>query len=369
MRVSATLIVRDESEFIEGCLRSLIGIVDEVIVVDTGSRDDTVVKALRFPIKLYRYEWCNDFSAARNYAISKASGEWILYIDADERLEVRDPALWCAAVRAKSKAGWRLRFYPRVGWTAYSELRLFRNDPRIRFRGVIHERVHDGVNAVCNSDGVEIGFSDIALHHLGYEGEQRHKITRNLPLLRAYLAADPTRVYCWWHLGEMLLLAGDEEGAIDAWSRGTGVARTQGATGSTANAMPFYSLILLQHSRCVDVHDLLQEAVSLFPKHLALQWIACKYALERGDGEKVRDQLEELASIEPDSFHDPELSYDKSLFAYASRDSLALCHFRAGRFREAAEWYRSATPAAPDTRANEIRAQLASAKALARRKA
>jgi hypothetical protein len=63
------------------------------------------------------------------------------------------------------------------------------------------------------------------------------------------------------------------------------------------------------------------------------------------------------------------LSYNKSLFAYASRDSLALCHFRAGRFNEAAAWYGRAAAAAPDAQANEVRAQLASAKALARRNA
>ena len=363
MRVSAALIVRDESIFIEACLESLVDIVDEIVVVDTGSRDDTIDKVLRFPIKFRTFAWHQDFSAARNYAISQASGEWILYIDADERLEVRDLALWRDIVADKSKAGWNLRFYPRVGWTPYSELRLFRNDPRIRFCGVIHERMHDGVEAICRSDGLEIGFCDIALHHFGYEGGQRHKITRNIPLLRAYLANDPTRVYCWWHLGQMLLLAGDEGGAIEAWSHGIEVARRQSATNSPGNGMPFFSLILLQHSCGIAVDDLLQEAVSMFPGHLALRWLACKYALERGEGESVREDLEELASIDPDSFCDPELSYNKSLFSYASRDSLALCHFRAGRFSEAAEWYRRAAGAAPNARANEARAQLAAVRA------
>src|SRR5262249_45345169 len=154
--------VRDEPAFIEACLQSLVGIVDEIVVVDTGSIDDTITKALQFPIKLHRFEWCNDFSAARNHAISRATGEWILYIYADERVEGPYPAHWVDAVRDECKVGWRLRFYPRVGWTPYSELRLFRNDPRIRCRGVIHERVHEGANAVCKSDGLEIGFSDIA---------------------------------------------------------------------------------------------------------------------------------------------------------------------------------------------------------------
>ena len=118
----------------------MAGIVDEIVVVDTGSTDDTIEKARRFPIKLHEFAWCDDFSAARNYAIEQASGDWILYIDADERLEVPDPAALREALADESKAGWRLRFYPRVGWTPYAELRLFRNDPRIRFKGVIHER-------------------------------------------------------------------------------------------------------------------------------------------------------------------------------------------------------------------------------------
>ena len=363
MQVSATLIVRDESSYIEACLRSLAGIVDEIVVVDTGSRDDTVEKALRYPVKLHTFEWCQDFSAARNYAISKASGEWILYIDADERLEVGDLALWREMAADKTIAGWKLRFYPRVAWTPYSELRLFRNDPRIRFRGVIHERIHDGVNAVCLSDGLDIGISNVALHHIGYEGGQRHKITRNVPLLRAYLSKDPTRVYCWWHLGEMLMISGDEEGAAEAWTCGIDAARHQSASDCNSDAMPFFSLILLQHSRGVDVDNLLEEAVRRFPGHLALRWLACKHAIERGEGETKLAELEKLASIDPDSFHDPDLSYNKTLFAYASRDSLALCHFRAGRFTQAAEWYNRASAAAPDAQANDVRAQLALAKA------
>ena len=72
MRVSAALIVRDESAFIEACLESLVGIVDEIVVVDTGSTDDTIDKARRFPIKLHRFQWGQDFSAARNFAIEQA---------------------------------------------------------------------------------------------------------------------------------------------------------------------------------------------------------------------------------------------------------------------------------------------------------
>jgi tetratricopeptide (TPR) repeat protein len=365
-RLSAALIVRDESRFIEPCLRSLAGIVDEIVVVDTGSTDDTIEKARRFPIELHEFAWGDDFSAARNFAIEQARADWILYIDADERLEVPDLAALRQALADESKAGWRLRFFPRVGWTPYAELRLFRNDPRIRFKGVIHENMQDGVDEVCRSDGLTIGTCDVALHHVGYEGGQRHKIARNVPLLCAYLAEDPTRVYCWWHLGEMLLFAGDEEGAAEAWRSGIEVARKQGATPPTMNGMPYYSLLLLQHSRGTAIDALLEEAVRMFPDHLALRWLHCKHALERGGGESVRSELEALAAIDPDKFSDPRLSYDKKLFSYAARESLALCHFRAGRFRDAADWYRRAAPTSPDPRACEVKAQLADAKAAPR---
>jgi tetratricopeptide (TPR) repeat protein len=363
MQVSATLIVRDESSFIEECLASLEGFVDEIVLVDTGCRDDTLQKARHFPIKLHSFPWCNDFSAARNYAIAQASGEWILYIDADERLNVPHRDIWNDVLADRGKAGWKLRFYPRVGWTPYAELRLFRNDPRIRFHGVIHERVQDSIRAVCESEGSEIDRCDVELHHVGYETDQRHKLSRNIPLLEAYVRQDPERVYCWWHLGDMLQMSGDEDAAAEAWRKGIEVARGQANRSyPLSNGLPFFSLISLQHSRGVRADDLIEESLRLFPEHLFLQWLHCQLSLERGNGERVRGQLETLAAIDPDQFYDPEVSYNKTLFTHACRETLALCHFRAGRFLEAAEWYRRAAAAAPDPQACEVRAQLAQAK-------
>ena len=249
-----------------------------------------------------------------------------------------------------------------MGWTPYAELRLFRNDPRIRFKGVIHENMQDGVDEVCRSDGLTIGTCDVALHHVGYEGGQRHKIARNVPLLCAYLAEDPTRVYCWWHLGEMLLFAGDEEGAAEAWRSGIEVARKQGATPPTMNGMPYYSLLLLQHSR------------GSASTRCSKRPYACSRTTWRCDGftASMRSSAAGARACGASSRRSrrstptssaTRLSYNKKLFSYAARESLALCHFRAGRFREAAEWYRRAAPTSPDPRACEVKAQLADAKA------
>ena len=86
--VSAALIVRNEEQFLEGCLRSLVDHVDEVVIVDTGSTDPSIEIAEHHGAKLHRFAWTGDFSAARNHGLDRCSGGWILYIDADERLVV-----------------------------------------------------------------------------------------------------------------------------------------------------------------------------------------------------------------------------------------------------------------------------------------
>jgi glycosyltransferase involved in cell wall biosynthesis len=366
VRVSAALIVRDEAAFIGDCLRSLAGNVDEIVFVDTGSRDDTIEIARRFPTKLYRYPWSNDFSAARNFALEKATAEWILYIDADERLEISNRDAFASLLVDHRKVAWKLRLHPRIGWTAYSELRLFRNDPRIRFRGVIHERIQPDVESVARSDGLIVGACEVRLQHVGYEADQRPKNARNIPLLRDYLSRDPNRLYCWWHLGECLRLSGDEDSAIEALSKG--IARLRVVRPEYRNlgdSVLYLSLLKLMHGRGAVINDLLAEALAIFPGQLALQCMAAQLAVERGDCDTARVVLERLTSIDAETFFDPELAYDKALFRHLSAEPLALCYFRDGRYQDAARLYRLAARTAPDPTACEIKARLAELRALA----
>src|SRR5437773_6000316 len=85
-RISLCMIVRDEEQFILECIESARDAVDESIVVDTGSTDRTIELAERAGASVYPFVWCDDFAAARNASIEKASGDWVLWLDADERL-------------------------------------------------------------------------------------------------------------------------------------------------------------------------------------------------------------------------------------------------------------------------------------------
>lgn len=84
--ISLCMIVKNEIKYIEKCLESVKPYVDEMIVVDTGSTDGTLEVLEKYGCKIYHFEWCNDYSKARNFSISKAKYNWILVLDADEEV-------------------------------------------------------------------------------------------------------------------------------------------------------------------------------------------------------------------------------------------------------------------------------------------
>ncbi len=92
--LSVCMIVRDEEKVLSRCLKSVEGIADELIVVDTGSKDNTITIAKDFDARVFHFEWCDDFAAARNESLKHATGDWILQIDADEELPASSVPPW-----------------------------------------------------------------------------------------------------------------------------------------------------------------------------------------------------------------------------------------------------------------------------------
>src|SRR5262245_9349207 len=206
--LSAALIVRNEERVLGGCLLSIRDVVDEIVVVDTGSRDRTPHIARNLGARLYDFPWRDDFSAARNHALDRARGEWILYIDADEALRPCDVGALRTQLSDSSHVGYRVLLHARPGLTPYWEMRLFRNDPAIRFRGVMHESIRPGIEAYRARHGGSVGESPLVIDHRGYEGDQLPKHWRNLPLLARALREDPRRVFVLCHLASVCAAIG-----------------------------------------------------------------------------------------------------------------------------------------------------------------
>ena len=134
-KISGCLIVKNEEENLPKCLTSLSPFVDELIIVDTGSTDLTRQVAQEFTSKLFHFDWCDDFAAARNFALEKTSGEWILTLDADEELIVQDTQ-WRDNLPTESDSlvmTLSLRS-AEDDMTAMLAQRLFRNSPRLRYQ-------------------------------------------------------------------------------------------------------------------------------------------------------------------------------------------------------------------------------------------
>jgi glycosyltransferase involved in cell wall biosynthesis len=217
VRISACLITRDEARFLPDCLRSIRPAVDEVVVVDTGSADDTVRIAREAGCTVLHHAWDDDFAAVRNVGIAAATGDWILVIDADERL-IGGEALRPLAADAEPEVGGFLierEDVVRHAGTGRTErypigmVRLFRRHRGIRYVGRVHERPGDTVRAA--------GFGLRSTHRLRLthlvssrtDEELIAKQRRYLALLDAECAAHPDdpwpryyRAKTRWYLGD-----------------------------------------------------------------------------------------------------------------------------------------------------------------------
>ncbi len=181
MRVSLCAIVRNEAHQLGRCLASVAPHVDEMILVDTGSTDDTVAIAQGFGARVYEFTWCDDFAAARNAALAHVTGDWVLVVDADEELVVENPA-WREEL-AQTPPRVLALTREEVGATAWVggfHPRLFPNLPGVHYEGRYHEQVHYPTPIPVQP------WHGLRLKHYGNadpEAVRRKTLTRDIPIL------------------------------------------------------------------------------------------------------------------------------------------------------------------------------------------
>lgn len=216
MKISACVIVKNEERNIGKWLSSMESLADEMIVVDTGSTDETKKLASQAGAMVFDYPWQNDFAAAKNYAIDKAKGDWIVFLDADEyfapktaaqlrdflgRLDVHQDvvAVLCRLVNIDEDNNNRFM-------TSFMQLRIFRNLKKLRYTGAIHETL-----TIPKRKKVELA-QELTVYHTGYSTSiVKKKLQRNLEMLQAKFAQNEGRktaqeerylMDIWYGLGE-----------------------------------------------------------------------------------------------------------------------------------------------------------------------
>src|SRR5919204_638831 len=225
MRISLAMIVKDEEEMLPRCLEAIHDVVDEMIIVDTGSTDRTVEIAESFGATVLHHEWTGDFAEARNVSLEAATGDWFLYLDADEVLVRED------AEKLRSLAGhvWREAcFLIETNFTGdiddgtavnHNTLRLFRNRPDYRFEGRIHEQI---AHCLPGSLPERIEQPSVRIEHYGYLGavrDAKEKSRRNIELLERQQAEGEMSPFLCFNLGSEYAAAGDAEAALEHFER------------------------------------------------------------------------------------------------------------------------------------------------------
>lgn len=225
LTLSLCMIVKDEEEMLPQCLAAVRGAVDEMIVVDTGSTDRTVEIAEEFGAKVLHHPWNGSFSDARNVSFEAATGDWVMYLDADEVLVEED----VDRLRALTGRTWREAFYLiETNFTGgvddgtsvnHNALRVFRNRPEYRFTGRIHEQIAHNLPGWL-TERTEV--TDVRVEHYGYLGvvrDAKEKSRRNLELLLKQSEEGVDTAFHHYNLGSEYSGAGEQAKALEHFQR------------------------------------------------------------------------------------------------------------------------------------------------------
>ncbi len=225
LRLSLCMIVKDEEEMLPRCLAAAAPAVDEIVVVDTGSSDRTIEIAREHGARVIERPWTGDFSEARNASFDAATGDWLMFLDADEVL-VEEDVERLRALRGKS---WRECFYlTEISYTGelgdgtaatHTALRVFRARPEYRFTGALHEQIAATLPLHLPE---RIEATDIRVEHFGYLGavrDAKEKSRRNVELLLQQRDAGQADPFLHYNLGSEYGAIGDARAALAEFER------------------------------------------------------------------------------------------------------------------------------------------------------
>ncbi len=295
IQLSLCMIVKNEEKNLSSCLESVKDIVDEMIIVDTGSSDNTIQIARKFGAEIHHFKWCDDFSAARNESIEFAKGKWILWMDADEQFDENS--------KEELKTILKLPQHPMGVNVTIKNLssknvsygnayRLFSNNCGISFKNIVHEQVSYNLKEL-KADIVD---SNIVINHFGYDEskfDQDKKRRRNLPLLKRMANENPDDFLPHFLLGQHY--SGDEskkEKAIYHLEQFLRMDSTE--TKLIASAYTTLGDIYLSQKDVLKAKGKVEKSLEIAPNQMTSYYLLAKIETAQKQFEKAVQHLEEI---------------------------------------------------------------------------
>lgn len=271
------MIVRDNQNTIRPCIESIRPWVDEMIVVDTGSSDETRMIVESYGAKLGYFDWIDDFSAARNKSLELASGEWIFWMDSDDTItpecgkKLRDLA---DSEHAEATMAYVMQVRcPSNGdsgcseFTVVDHVKMFRNREDLRFEGRIHEQVLMPIRRI----GGEVVWTDIYVEHSGSEHSlesRRRKNERDLRILRKDLEERPDHPFILFNFAMTYAEIGEFGEALAWLERCLDVSSPEES--HVSKALAYQVNCLFQLGRIDDALNTSEMARQLYPDDVEL---------------------------------------------------------------------------------------------------
>ncbi len=341
IRLSLCMIVRDNENTIEPCLKSIQPWVDEMIIVDTGSVDRTPEICRQYGAKMFEFPWCDDFSAARNESVKHAEGEWIFWMDSDDTIDAecgRKLRELADSSHPKNIFGYIMQVHcpgppGDPSMTAVDHLKMFRNLPELRFEHRIHEQIIPAIRRV----GGEVTWTDIFVVHSGSdhsaEGRKR-KLERDYRLLELDLKERPDHPFVLFNLG--MTYADDEKypEAIKYLKRCLEVSHPEESQVRKAYALLINALA--QDDRPAEAWEYCSKGLNFFPDDKELLFRQAMLHHHFGRLQEAKVTYSRVINEESERHF---TSIDVGISGYKARHNLAVIHDELGKFAEAeAEW-------------------------------
>lgn len=344
IHLSLCMIVRDSARTLRACLESIKPWVDEMIVVDTGSKDDTPKIAEEMGARMFHFPWCDSFSAARNESLRHARGAWIFWMDADDTitpengrklqelvLQANDPGILGYIMQVHCPGPGE---NGAVHVTVVDHVKLFRNRPDLRFDRRIHEQI---IPAIRRAGG-DIAWTDLFVVHSGYdhspEGQER-KLERDLRLLNLELAEEPNHPFTLFNLGMTYTDMGRYKKGIHFLQRS--IAHSAPGESQLRKAYALLVSCYLQLGRQEKAWKACQEGLERFPRDEELRFKQAVLLHTRGQlREAVRTYRDLLRSREERHF----TSVERGITGFKARHNLAMVYTELGDLAKAEKQWR-----------------------------
>jgi glycosyltransferase involved in cell wall biosynthesis/thioredoxin-like negative regulator of GroEL len=343
------MIVKDEEANLPACLESAADLFDEIIVVDTGSADRTREVAARAGAKVVDFPWRDDFAAARNAALEHAMGEWVFWLDADDRIDAENQG----ALRTLfSELGDENVAYlmkciclPDAATGAVSVLyhpRLFRNLSDIRWQ----YRVHEQILAAVQRFGGTLKWTGVVLRHVGYQdpARRRRKLERNLRLCELDAAEHPDDAFVRYNLGKTYLDLGRPDLAGPQLQRALQTVRHDDAI--APSVFQWLAAALHQLGQRQAALDVCRAGQARFPTQAELFFREALVLCEAGQFGLAEPILRRLLEQPPPP--NPVGTESAGIRGHLARHNLALLCFHQKRFAEAEAHWHAALTERPD---------------------